>query len=108
MVQPLHLQDNLSKIPILQKIHESVRIVPEAERDQFAHHLNQQEQTKTQKAQDTKEPEKSKIREREKKEKKKKRKRKKYASLELMEAEQTAEEKQIEESNPGHLIDITV
>jgi hypothetical protein len=69
MVQPLHIQDNLSKMPLMQKFQEMARAVPEAERDQFAKHLKQERYDKTQRTEESKETEKKIIRERQKKEK---------------------------------------
>ena len=106
MVQPLHLQDNLSKIPILQKIHESTRAVPEAEREQFAKQLNKEVDNKNQKTQDSKETEKNIIRDRQKKEGDK-RKKKKYKTSQNTEVMNDSEQK-IEHKDSGQLIDITI
>jgi len=62
MVQPLHIQDNLSKMPLMQKFQEMARAVPEAERDQFAKHLKQERYDKTQRTEESKETEKKIIR----------------------------------------------
>ena len=106
MVEPLHLQDSLSKIPLLQKIHESTRAVPEAEREQFAKQFNKEVNNKNKRAQDSKETEKNVIRERQQNEneKKKKKKKKMITSEELEQETKT----QMEDDDSGQLIDIMI
>jgi len=107
MVQPLHLQDNLSKLPLMQKIYETIRAVPETERNQFEQHMNQQVRDKANKTQDLKETEKLVIRERQKSAEERKKKNS------LKKPDSGTHEKSTEKDNSatgssGHLVDITV
>jgi len=107
MVQPLHLQDNFSKLPLLQKIYETIRAVPEAERNQFAQHMNQQVRDKVHKPQDTKDTEKTVIRERQKSDEEKKKKNI-FKQPDSSESEEDTETKQLDAEQSGHFVDIIV
>ncbi len=107
MVQPLHLQDNLSKIPLLQKLHESARIAPELEKEQFAKQLMEQQADRMEQTQDTQESEKVRERQQKEKEKEKKRKRQilKLSEKEIEEARKEADE---DDQKAGRIVDIVV
>ena len=107
MVQPLHLQDNLSKMPLIQKMQETVRAVPELERQQFAEQLSQEAKNKAQRAQDAKETVKGIIREKQKKENREKKK-KMNSNIKAEEIRDELKDNEIENENSGNLIDITI
>lgn len=107
MVQPLHLLDNLAKIPLLQKVHESTRAVPEVQRDLYSQQLDAKTKNKTQKTQDSKETERNRIHKGQKKETDKK-KEKKYLPNSFGNNPKGSETEKLYPENSGRLIDITV
>lgn len=104
MVAPLHLQDNLSKIPLLQKIHEASRLAPEINKDQMTQKLKQKANKEATSTTESKEAEKIALRDKENKLKNKKKKRK------LLRKNENTEEDKIDKTGPvqGQRIDIMV
>lgn len=106
MVKPVHFQDNLSKIPLLEKLQNASRMAPEVTKDQLAEDVKRKNAERVNTTQESKESEKSKINE--KKQDKNKRKRKKR--LKHLSEDEIAEELK-DDSNPedsGRLVDIFV
>jgi|GEM_PF-2101766 hypothetical protein len=109
MVQPLHLQDNLSKFPILQKIHESARVAPEVEREVFNRELIQQQRDKVEKTQDSQETEKPTIREKEReKQRKPKQQKRELKPKAEEEPEESGYERNGKKSSAGQHVDILI
>lgn len=104
MVEPLHLQDNLSKIPLLQKIHDASRVAPEVNKDQMTQLLKQKANQEATSTNESKETEKTALKEKEQKKKNKNKKRRFFSKKE------DVEEDQIDKTRPisGQRVDITV
>ncbi len=106
MVQPLHLQDNLSKIPLLQKLHESARIAPELEKEQFAKQLQEQQASKMEQTQDANESER--VHERQEKKEEERRRKKFIRKLSEDELEEVKRDQEEEGAESGKLVDIVI
>ena len=107
MVRPLDLQDNFSKFPLLEKVHEVQRALPQIEHDTFIRSMNQQLAEKLKKAQELKEAEKGIIRDRQEKEQKRNKRRKDHMNAIAAQHEEDSQDKKSENDSPRH-IDILV
>lgn len=106
MVKPLHFQDNLSKIPLLQKIQDASRMAPEAFKEHLAEDVKRKNTEKANATQDSKESEKAKIKDKQKEhDRRKKKKRLKHLTEEEISEELKDDSKQ---SDSGRLVDIFV
>ena len=105
MVEPIHLQDNLSKLPLTQKVNESARVAPEISKEHAAQQLKQQKNENANRTQESQESDKVKIQEKNR-DKAGKKKRKKLMNLAKDEIEEKKDN--IEPDPSGNLIDIVV
>ncbi|HDI51939.1 hypothetical protein DRQ15_00155 [candidate division KSB1 bacterium] len=108
MVRPLDLQDNLSKFPLLEKVHEAQRALPQIHHDTFIRSLNEQLAEKMKKTQDSKETEKGVIRDRQQKEQKRGKEKKHSIHGVTAESEDDSQGKGESKDRPPHHIDIVV
>ena len=103
MVEPLHLQDSLSKIPLVQKIHDSSRVIPEVTKEQIKEQIKQDASKKATTTKESKQGGKVEIRDEDRNRNRRKKKRKFRKS-----GNSPEDNTEKLESKMGQLIDITV